>query len=146
MIKKVWPLGNDSLRSAFRLDMVSLKARGMGMSPTDLAARYREHAADCVKIAPGCSDPANKLSLLEMARSRLRLDHAEKNGTLTKPQRQAAPRRSVRARRRLSKHGSMRRRVALASPALCGWIGDFFVVVREPQHYPSSLGIFNVRG
>jgi len=54
---------------------------GMGMSPADLAARYREHAADCVKIAPGCSDPANKLSLLEMARSWLRLaDHAEKNG------------------------------------------------------------------
>jgi hypothetical protein len=40
----------------------------------------------------------------------------------------------------------MRRRVALASPALCGSIGDLFVVVREPQHYPSSLGIFNVRG
>jgi hypothetical protein len=37
----------------------------------------------------------------------------------------------------------MRRRVALASPALCGSIGDLF---REPQHYPSSLGIFNVRG
>jgi hypothetical protein len=92
MIKKVWPLGNDSLRSAFRLDMVSLKARGMGMSPTDLAARYREHAADCVKIAPGCSDPANKLSLLEMARSWLRLaDHAEKNGDSDKT---SAPSRS----------------------------------------------------
>jgi hypothetical protein len=90
MKKMVWPLGNDSLRSAFWLDMVSLKARGMGMS--DLAARYREHAADCVKIAPGCSDPANKLSLLEMARSWLRLaDHAEKNGDSDKT---SAPSRS----------------------------------------------------
>jgi hypothetical protein len=53
----------------------------MGMSPNDLAARYRDHAADCVKIAHSSSDPANKLSLLDMARSWLRLaDQAEKNG------------------------------------------------------------------
>jgi len=70
--------------------MVSLKARGMGMSPTDLAARYREHAADCVKIAPGCSDPANKLSLLESHGLRL-ADHAEKNGDSDKT---SAPSRS----------------------------------------------------
>jgi hypothetical protein len=53
------------------------------MSPADLAARYREHAADCVKIAHDCSEPANKRSLLDLALSWLGLaEHAEKNGDI----------------------------------------------------------------
>ena len=61
--------------------MLSLDAyAGMGMSPAELAARYRLHATDCLNIAQTVLDEACKLSLLDMARAWNTLaEQAEKN-------------------------------------------------------------------
>jgi hypothetical protein len=51
------------------------------MSPADLAARYRLHAADSVKIANEVRDEHEKLSLLAMAQAWIALaEQAERNG------------------------------------------------------------------
>ena len=50
-----------------------------GMSPTDVAARYREYAANCIRAATELVETASKLALLDMARAWLDLaDHVEK--------------------------------------------------------------------
>lgn len=54
---------------------------GLGMSAGDMAARYREYAADCIKVAAGLSETVSKMRLLDMAKAWLDLaDQAEKNG------------------------------------------------------------------
>ena len=61
--------------------MLSLSAyAGLGMSPEELAARYREHAAKCVTMAQRFADAAEKLELLDMAQAWLALaEQAAKN-------------------------------------------------------------------
>jgi hypothetical protein len=54
---------------------------GLGMTPAEIAARYRAYAADCVTVAQNTGDTAGKLRLLDMGRAWLDLaDQAEKNG------------------------------------------------------------------
>jgi hypothetical protein len=54
------------------------------MTANELAARYRGYAADCIKVAAGLTDPANKLMLLNMAAAWIALaEQAERNGILT---------------------------------------------------------------
>lgn len=53
------------------------------MSPSEMAARYREHAAKCIKVAAGLSDTESKLALLDMAHAWLLLaEQALKNEAL----------------------------------------------------------------
>ncbi len=62
--------------------MQSVKAyAALGVSPAELAHRYREHAAHCLKIAQDVADLRSKLSLLDMAQAWVALaEQAEKNG------------------------------------------------------------------
>ena len=54
---------------------------GLGMTPDEIATRYRGYAADCIMVAKQTSDDASKLRLLDMARAWADLaDQAEKNG------------------------------------------------------------------
>jgi len=47
----------------------------------ELIVRYREYAADCIRIAQQISDARTKLSLLDMAQVWVMLaEHTEKNG------------------------------------------------------------------
>lgn len=53
---------------------------GMGMGPSELAARYRGYAEQCVALANDRDSAAEKLSMLNMARAWLDLaDLAVKN-------------------------------------------------------------------
>jgi hypothetical protein len=59
----------------------SIAHRGNVMSPAEFVTRYRDYAANCVKIAQEISDAVGKLSLLNMAQAWIALaDQAEKNG------------------------------------------------------------------
>lgn len=50
------------------------------MAPTEMASRYRDYAANCVKIAQSIPDDRGKLSLLEMAQAWIALaEQAERN-------------------------------------------------------------------
>jgi hypothetical protein len=52
----------------------------MGMSPADLAARYREYATTCVAMAQSLESADEKLVLLDMAQAWIALaKQAEKN-------------------------------------------------------------------
>ena len=42
---------------------------GMGMGPSELAARYREYAAKCIELAQNQAVPSEKLWLVNMAQS-----------------------------------------------------------------------------
>jgi hypothetical protein len=54
------------------------------MSAEELVARYRSHAADCIKIAHDTADPAARFTLLSMAQAWLVLaDQAIKNSETT---------------------------------------------------------------
>jgi hypothetical protein len=53
------------------------------MSPAELAARYREFAAQCVAVAQNLEQAAEKLALLDMAQAWINLATlAEKNERL----------------------------------------------------------------
>jgi hypothetical protein len=55
----------------------------MGMAPAELAALYRDYAAQCVVVARSLEGEAEKLSLLDMAQAWLALaQQAEKSGSL----------------------------------------------------------------
>jgi hypothetical protein len=83
-----WPLlaqsrGNDSASVAFPTMLPLSAYAGLGMSPKEIAARYREHAASCIKVAAGLSEISNKLMLLDMAHAWIALaEQAEKNEAL----------------------------------------------------------------
>lgn len=56
---------------------------GMGMSPTELSARYREFATKCIVVARGLQATNEKLALLDMAQAWIDLAaQAEKNERL----------------------------------------------------------------
>lgn len=56
---------------------------GMGMGPSELAARYREYAAKCIAVANERASAAEKLSMLDMAQAWIDLaDQALKNERL----------------------------------------------------------------
>jgi hypothetical protein len=61
--------------------MIPLNAyAGTGKTPAEIAARYRAHAAACVRFAQTVADIGGKLSLLDMAGRWLALaEEAEKN-------------------------------------------------------------------
>ena len=46
---------------------------GMGMEPSEVAARYREYAAKCVAVAQNLQDTAEKVSMLNMAQAWIKL-------------------------------------------------------------------------
>jgi hypothetical protein len=71
----------NQMSAAALQHVVSLSAyAGLGMSPEELAARYREHAAKCFMLAQRFGDTAEKLELLDMAQAWLALaEQAEKN-------------------------------------------------------------------
>lgn len=53
---------------------------GLGMTPTELAARYREYAADCIAVAQTLTSAAERLSPVDMAQAWIALAiQAEKN-------------------------------------------------------------------
>jgi hypothetical protein len=56
---------------------------GLGMTASELAARYREYAAKCFLIAQRQEDASEKLALFDMAQSWMALaEQAEKNDGL----------------------------------------------------------------
>jgi hypothetical protein len=56
---------------------------GMGMTPAELAARYREYAAKCFSLAQRHGDANEKLALIDMAQVWSDLAQiAEKNESL----------------------------------------------------------------
>jgi hypothetical protein len=56
---------------------------GLGMTPAELAARYRKYAAKCLLLAQRQEDAGEKLALLDMAQSWMALaEQAEKNEAL----------------------------------------------------------------
>jgi hypothetical protein len=73
--------GTTGIRVALQ-QVVTLSAyAGLGLTPAEIAARYRAYAADCVTVARNTGDTAGKLRLLDMGRAWLDLaDQAEKNG------------------------------------------------------------------
>jgi hypothetical protein len=64
--------------------MVSLSTyAGLGMSPADLAARYRQRAGKCFTISQKMEDAGERLELIDMAQAWLALaEQAERNGHL----------------------------------------------------------------
>jgi len=77
-------LGTNLTSRLSYIGMLSLSMyAGMGMGPSELAARYREYAAKCIAVAQGLQGEAEKLSLLDMAQAWLALaDLALRNGHL----------------------------------------------------------------
>jgi hypothetical protein len=75
--------GTTHLSSRFAT-VVKLSAyAGLGMTPADLAARYREYAANCIAVAQRMTSVAERLSLLDMAQAWITLaKQAEKNPRL----------------------------------------------------------------
>jgi hypothetical protein len=65
--------------------MVSLSSYAglLGMSPADLAARYRQRAGKCFTISQKMEDAGERLELIDMAQAWLALaEQAERNGQL----------------------------------------------------------------
>lgn len=64
--------------------MVSLSAyAGLGMSPAELAAFYRQHAGSCFSLARKIGGSVEKLTLIDMAQAWMALAaQAEKNESL----------------------------------------------------------------
>lgn len=64
--------------------MLSLSAyAGLGMSPAELATRYRDYAARCLILAQRQEDAAERLALIDMAQAWIALaEQAQKNETL----------------------------------------------------------------
>lgn len=57
---------------------------GLGMTATEIAARYRGYAADCVKVASELTVSASKLRLLDVASAWIALaEQAERNASLS---------------------------------------------------------------
>ncbi len=84
-----WPIlflmSEERLASRLRCGKVlSLSTyAGMGMTPAELAARYREYAAQCVAVAQSLDHAREKLALLDMAQAWIALARqAEKNEKL----------------------------------------------------------------
>jgi len=56
---------------------------GMGMTPSELAARYREYAAQCMLLAENQENANEKLALIDMTQAWIALaELAEKNESL----------------------------------------------------------------
>lgn len=54
------------------------------MTPNEIAARYREYAANCIAVSQTLTSAAERLNLLDMAQAWITLAiQAEKNGRLT---------------------------------------------------------------
>lgn len=64
-----YSIGNQPLTAALQQVLTMSAYAGMGMGPSELAARYREYAATCIDLAHGQSAPSEKLWLLDMAQS-----------------------------------------------------------------------------
>jgi adenosyl cobinamide kinase/adenosyl cobinamide phosphate guanylyltransferase len=56
---------------------------GLGMTPADIAALYREYAAKCLIVAQRLENSAERVALVDMAQAWVALaDQAEKNQAL----------------------------------------------------------------
>ena len=87
-IKPQWPglicdRGTTAFLAALRQMLLVSAYAGMGMSPSQLAARYRGYAAQCLILAQHHDSAADKSALIAMAQAWANLaDYVDKNEAL----------------------------------------------------------------